>query len=88
MMSMGIKKSFKNKRGSFGIRVVEPFKKRIDFTTYLSGANFTQTATRSIPLRSFGISFKYTFGKLNFKSSSKGTSIKNDDIKEENTGEY
>ena len=88
MMSFGIKKTFKNKRGSLGIRVIEPFKANKEFTTDLSGENFTQKSVRSIPFRSFGISFKYTIGKLNFKSSNKKTSIKNDDIKEESSGEF
>jgi outer membrane receptor protein involved in Fe transport len=88
MMSFGIKKIFKNKRGSLGLRVIEPFKKDKVFTTDLAGENFSQVSTRSIPFRSFGISFKYTFGKLNFKSSNKKTSIKNDDIKEESSGEF
>ena len=88
MMSFGIKKTFKNKRGSLGLRVIEPFKKDKVFTTDLAGENFSQVSTRSIPFRSFGISFKYTFGKLNFKSSNKKTSIKNDDIKEESSGEF
>jgi len=88
MMSFGIKKTFKNKRGSLGLRVIEPFKKDKVFTTDLAGENFSQVSTRSIPFRSFGISFKYTFGKLNFKSSNMKTSIKNDDIKEESSGEY
>ena len=88
MMSFGIKKTFNNKRGSLGIRIIEPFKANKEFTTDLSGDNFSQKSVRSIPFRSFGISFKYTIGKLNFKSPNKKTSIKNDDVKEESSGEF
>ncbi len=88
MMSIGVKKSFKNKRGSLGLRIVEPFKENKEFTTNLEGENFIQSSVRSISFRSFGISFKYTFGKLNFNSSSKNSSIKNDDIKQEGGGEF
>ena len=37
---------------------------------------------------SIGISFKYTFGKLNFKSNSKRSKINNDDVSEESNPEY
>jgi len=86
MMSFGIKKEFKSKRGSLGIRIIEPFKDKKVFLTDLNGRNFTQKYERIITFRSIGISFKYTFGTLNFKSSSKQKSIKNDDVnKGENT---
>ena len=90
MMSFGIKKEFKNKRGSIGIRIVEPFAKNGNkvWTTELSGQNFNQTSVRTTPFTSVGISFKYTFGKLNFKSSSKKSKIRNDDVQEENEQNY
>ena len=61
MMSFGIKKEFKNKRGSIGIRLVEPFAKNGDkiWTTDLSGDNFNQTSERTSKFTSIGISFKY-----------------------------
>ena len=42
MMSFGIKKDFKNKRGSLGLRIVEPFLKNGEkiMRTELSGNNF------------------------------------------------
>ena len=80
MMSIGIKRMFKNKRGSIGIRIIEPFQATKEFTTDLSGEFFNQNSVRSIPFRSLSISFKYTFGKLNFKDGSKKTNIRNDDI--------
>ena len=83
MMSFGIKKDFKNKRGSLGMHIVEPFNKYKVFTTNVSGDNFTLHSERNLTFRSIGISFKYTFGKLTFKSSSKQSNIKNDDVSEE-----
>ena len=90
MMSFGIKKDFKNKRGSLGIRIVEPFAKNGNkiFISELSGSNFNQSSERTILFTSIGISFKYTFGKLNFKSSSKGSKIKNDDVSEEASPQF
>jgi ferric enterobactin receptor len=88
MMSFGVKKEFKNKRGSLGIRIIEPFKDKKVFITDISGVNFTQKSERIITFRSIGITFKYTFGKLNFKSSRKKSSIKNDDVSESDNGDY
>ncbi|MAW30860.1 MAG: hypothetical protein CMD15_03015 [Flavobacteriales bacterium] len=83
MMSIGIKREFKNKRGSIGIRIIEPFQKNKEFRSDLTGDFFTQESIRTIPFRSLSISFKYTLGKLNFKDGYKKTNIRNDDIKEE-----
>jgi ferric enterobactin receptor len=88
MMSFGIKKDFKNKRGSLGMHIVEPFNKYKVFTTDVSGEEFTLHSERNLTFRSIGISFKYTFGKLNFKSSSKQSNIKNDDVKEGENTDY
>jgi len=88
MMSFGIKKIFKNKRGSIGLRVIEPFNKEKEFTTDLEGEYFSQSSVRTIPFRSVGISFKYTIGKLNFKDSKNKTNIDNNDIQEESNEDY
>lgn len=82
MMSFGIKKDFKNQRGSLGIRLIEPFSKYKNFTTELSGDNFTQYSNRQLTFRSVGISFSYTFGKLNFKEKKVNSKIKNNDLME------
>ena len=87
MISCGVKKTFKNKRGSIGLRIIEPFQKNKEFTSDLEGDFFSQSSVSTIPYRSFAISFKYTIGKLNFKDGNKKTNIKNDDIQEEGGGE-
>lgn len=88
MTSFGIKKTFKNKRGSIGFRIIEPFQKEKEFVSDLEGEYFSQSSIKTIPYRSFGISFKYTIGKLNFKEAKNKTNIKNDDIGEEEGGEF
>ena len=88
MMSFGIKKDFKNKRGSLGMHIIEPFSKYKVFTTDVSAENFTLHSERNLEFRSIGISFKYTFGKLNFKASSKQSNIKNDDVSEDSGEEF
>ncbi|HIG33239.1 MAG TPA: TonB-dependent receptor, partial [Flavobacteriales bacterium] len=88
MISCGVKKTFKNKRGSIGLRIIEPFQKDKEFKSNLEGDSFSQSSVRTIPFRSFAISFKYTIGKLNFKDSNKKTNIKNDDVQQEGSGEF
>jgi len=82
MMSFGLKKEFKNKRGSLGLRIIEPFNKYKNFTTQINGDGFTQYSNRQRTFRSIGVSFSYTFGKLNFKSKRANSKIKNNDLKE------
>ena len=50
------------------------------FITDLESPSFTQYSESKVLFRSVGISFKYTFGKLNFKSRSTNSKIKNDDL--------
>ena len=87
MMSFGVNKSFKNKRGSIGLRIIEPFNENKEFKSDLEGDFFTQSSVTTTPFRSFAISFKYTIGKLNFKDAKKKTKINNDDINEESPQE-
>ena len=88
MMSFGLKKDFKNKRGSLGINIVEPFNKYKVFKTDIEGNDFNLYSERHLTFRSIGVSFKYTFGKLNFKTSNKSSNINNDDINEESSEEF
>ncbi len=81
MFSIGAKKEFWNKRASLGIRIVSPFRKNLAFVTSLEGENFTQESDYTILFRSFGLSFSYRFGKMDFKQRSRKTRIKNDDVK-------
>ncbi len=90
MMSFGVKKEFSNKRGSLGLRIIEPFLKdgyKV-FKTDLRGSNFEQISERKILFTSIGVSFKYTFGKLNFKSKNKNIRIKNDDVNDSENNEF
>ncbi|PWS26365.1 TonB-dependent receptor [Pedobacter yonginense] len=78
------KKEVLNKKGSFGVNVLNPFNRDLHIQT----VNNSVTATGSVfqsqniyyPLRSFGVNFSYSFGKLKFTEKKK---IKNDDIKQE-----
>lgn len=82
LYSLGIKKDIWNKRGSIGIRMVEPFNRTKAFNTELDGDNFSQRSSFVLPFRSFGLNFSYKFGKLDFKAKKRrGSKIKNTDLK-------
>lgn len=82
MFSFGISQELFKKRGSLGIRVVEPFNKFKAFETDLEGENFIQNSVFNIPFRSVGVNFSYRFGKLNFKAQQRRSKIRNDDLKQ------
>ena len=86
MMSIGVKRDFKNKKGSFGFRIIEPFNKNKIFRSDLDGEFFSQSSTKTIPFRSFAFSFNYSLGKLKFKQIK--TNIKNDDIQNDSGNEF
>tara|TARA_B100000902_G_C27027571_1_gene772740 strand:- start:349 stop:792 length:444 start_codon:yes stop_codon:yes gene_type:complete len=90
MMSFGLKKEFNNKRGSIGIGMIEPFSKYKSFDTNIEGemANgntFENIRDYEILFRSFNISFKYKFGKIDFDPIKKKASLENDDVMEEDS---
>ncbi len=73
--NIAVRKQFWNKNASIGLTAANPFNRYITQTGTTSGSNFDQTSIRQIPLRSFGISLSYKFGKLEFK---KGKDSEND----------
>ncbi len=82
MYSIGIKKEIWKKRGSIGVRMVEPFNRTKSFITELDGDTFSQRSEFKLPFRSFGLNFSYKFGKLDFKAKKRRSSkIKNSDVK-------
>ena len=88
MMSFGFKKEFKNKRGSFGIGMIEPFSKYKSFDTSISGEmvngdRFENNRDYEILFRSVNFSFKYNFGKIDFDPIKKKASLENNDLMEE-----
>ena len=84
MLSFGIKKDFKNKRGSIGIGMIEPFSKYKDFNTDIvgeseNGNSYSYTRDYKILFRSFNLSFKYKFGRVDYDPIKKKAEIFNDD---------
>ncbi|WP_316826189.1 outer membrane beta-barrel family protein [Pedobacter miscanthi] len=78
------KKDILNKKGSIGVNTLNPFTKDLHIQTVNNSVTPTGTVFQSqniyYPLRSFGVNFSYSFGKLKFTEKKK---IKNDDIKQD-----
>lgn len=76
------KKEILKKKGSIGVNVLNPFNRDLEIktnNTAVTNAGIVLSNSEIYyPLRSFGVNFSYTFGKLKFTEKKK---IKNDDIK-------
>ena len=69
--SIAFKKRFWNNKASFGFIAINPFAEYIKQQVLINGSNFHSNSIRYIPSRSFGISFSWKFGKLEFKKERK-----------------
>jgi len=65
--NVAVRKQFMNKKASIGLTAANPFNQYVNVNSTTYGPNFSQSSLRQIPLRSFGISLMYKFGKLEFK---------------------
>jgi len=65
--NFAVRKQILNKKASIGLTAANPFNQYVNINTTTFGSNFNQSSLRQIPLRSFGISLMYKFGKLEFK---------------------
>jgi ferric enterobactin receptor len=65
--NFAVRKQIFKKKASIGLTATNPFNNYVDVRTTTYGSNFNQTSLRQIPLRSFGISIMYKFGKMQFK---------------------
>jgi outer membrane receptor protein involved in Fe transport len=69
--SFALRKKFWNGKGSLGLLANNPFAEFIEQQTFITGPNFNSNNIRYVPSRSFGISFNWRFGKLEFKKERK-----------------
>ena len=67
--SFAFRKLIWNKKGSVGFTTTNPFNKYVSQETEVTGQQFVLNSLRQIPFRSFGVSFSWKFGKLEFKKS-------------------
>ncbi|MGQ7944393.1 TonB-dependent receptor domain-containing protein [Flavobacterium sp. WC2509] len=65
--NLALRKQFFNKNASVGITMANPFSKYMTQKSKSYGENYDQINIKEIPVQSFGISFSYKFGKLEFK---------------------
>jgi outer membrane receptor protein involved in Fe transport len=80
--SIAARKQFWNKKASIGITTTNPFNKYIKQVATVDTNDYSSYSVRQLPLRSFGISFSYKFGK-DFK---KDKDISNDYLNEASQG--
>lgn len=64
--NFAFRKLFWDKKASIGFTATNPFSKYIKQVSTIATDSYTSTSIRQLQLRSFGISFMYKFGKLQF----------------------
>lgn len=79
LWSLTLQKKIWEERGKLGIRVVEPLSANKSFGSKLSGENFYQESDFTIPFRSYGVTFSYKFGKIDFSQKARRSKINNTD---------
>jgi ferric enterobactin receptor len=67
--TFALRKLFWDKKASFGFTATNPFSEYVRQLSTISTEGYTSTNIRMMPLRSFGISFMYKFGHLEFSKS-------------------
>jgi ferric enterobactin receptor len=78
--TLAARKQFANKKASFGITATNPFNQYVNQLSTILTDNSYSTSIRKIPFRSFGISFNYKFGKLEFKKGKNDDNIENSNL--------
>ncbi|MFT3823029.1 MAG: TonB-dependent receptor [Chitinophagaceae bacterium] len=75
--TIAFRKQFMNKKASIGFTATNPFNKYVNQLTTITAANYISTSLTRLPYRSFGISFTYKFGKLEFKKNKEDSNYLN-----------
>lgn len=89
IFGVGFKKQFDKKKYSLGLNAIQPFSTYKNFNSNISSPGFNQVSKFQLPFRSFGLTFAYNFGKLNFKPQNpmeKKKGVNNDDLKQDDNG--
>jgi outer membrane receptor protein involved in Fe transport len=85
MLSLGVKKQFWDKKASLGINITSPFKKDLTFNSRTTSQNFSTVNNFSVPFQSFGLTFSYNFGKMQYGNNNR-SKINNDDMRQDSQG--
>ncbi len=88
MYDMGVKKDFKNKRGSIGLGMENFLAPRFNMRTVMETPAFTQVNNNFMYNRGMRLNFSYKLGKMEFveQKRKRGKSISNDDQKSGSAG--
>jgi len=86
LFGVGVRQQLMHKRASIGINTLSPFEKYKNFDSHISSPGFATNSTVQFPFRSVGLTFSYSFGKLNFNTTTDKKAIKNDDLKQGDQG--
>jgi len=81
-----LKKDIIAKKFTLGLNALSPFQKYLQLKTNIQGNGISQTQTINYPIRSFGITFSYNFGKITYGQQNKKKGINNDDLLPGDTG--
>ena len=80
--TFAFRKRFWDSNGSFGFTATNPLSRTVRQVTTISTENSKSSSIRELPLRSFGVSFMYKFGKMGSDNKKKETD--NDSLMPEN----
>lgn len=84
MWVVSFSKQVLNKKGKIGLNIVDPFNERKNFRSEIKSGELTQSSNFSMPFRSFGVTFSWQFGKMNFNApQKKKRGVNNDDLKQD-----
>ena len=88
MYDFGVRKDFKNKRGSIGFAMENFLAPSFKMKTSLESQTFTQNNTNYLFNRGFRVNFSYRFGKMTFveQKTRRRKSVNNDDQKSDGGG--
>ncbi|MFD2520984.1 TonB-dependent receptor domain-containing protein [Emticicia soli] len=85
--TVGIKKEFKNKKGSLGLAGENFFNKRFTINSELKSAQFNQVSNIYMYNRGVRLTFTYKIGKMTVDApKKKARSVNNDDVKSDGQG--
>ena len=88
MYNLGVKKDFKNKRGSIGLAGENFLTRTMNVRTILETPTFTQNNLMQMYNRGVRLTFDYRFGKMSFDQPvrRRKKSVSNDDVKDGDGG--
>lgn len=85
-MNMGVRKDFKDKKGSIGLSIDNPFTKGLKFVSTFESPTLYQEAINLRYNRGVRLTFSRQFGKMSFGNMNRKKKINNDDTKQDDSG--